>query len=383
MKLKTIIILTLTIFTIILSGCVSQIKLQGPFWKGQSDWNTYGGNIFRNNNSTSKLKFPLDFLWKYSGSAGISSQSPLIVDGVVFVDFLNGELNAINIENGVKVGNLNIRSAAVGCPVIDGSRLYIPISYNEYALRCYDVLDGQTEWEYKGQGIESSLLIVKDNLFCTTLDGKILCVNKLTGNIVWEYQASKSIHSSPASDSARIITGCDDGFVYALDIKEGTLLWKYYTGGPIFSTPLISDGKVYIGSDDNNFYCLNIENGLSTWTYNAESPIKAGSSISDSVIFFASLKGEIHALNKENGRTLWDFQAGGIVKTAPTITGDYLLFSCFDQKVYALNKKDGQKVWEYEADGRVITSPITWRDYLIICFENYYVAAFRSGGISK
>ena len=50
--------------------------------------------------------------------------------------------------------------------------------------------------------------------------------------------------------------GCDDGYLYAIDITSQELRWKHKAGGAIRSTIVASDGLVYFGTLDNHVYAL-------------------------------------------------------------------------------------------------------------------------------
>jgi outer membrane protein assembly factor BamB len=67
-----------------------------------------GGNLQKTNISNSKnvLTPPFSLLWEFSLEAGVSKNSISASDGVVFINTLNGELQALNITNGKSLGSL-------------------------------------------------------------------------------------------------------------------------------------------------------------------------------------------------------------------------------------------------------------------------------------
>ncbi len=69
----------------------------------------------------------------------------------------------------------------------------------------------------------------------------------------------------PRPGSGRVVFGCTDGAVYALDAQLGTLDWRFTTGGPIVACPRIDGDTVYIGSSDHIFRAIDLAEGEIIW----------------------------------------------------------------------------------------------------------------------
>lgn len=56
------------------------------------------------------------------------------------------------------------------------------------------------------------------------------------------------------------IVGCNDSYVYCVEVKSGLILWSFLCGDSIKSTcVLCQDKRIIFGSYDKHLYCLNIE----------------------------------------------------------------------------------------------------------------------------
>jgi outer membrane protein assembly factor BamB len=358
--------------------CASDIRLKHIYKNDPNNWADYSSNPSRTNRINSKFELPLKPAWEFKGSAGISQYQPIIVDSIIYIGFLNGELYALRMIDGKEIGHISLESSIIGNPVISRNMLYIPSSLGMNSLKSYDLVDGRFNWKKKIGGIESSILLIGNNIYAATLSGEVHCINKSNGETKWQYNVQDNIHSSPSIDSNLIVFGSDDGFLYALDITDGKFIWKFYTSGPIFSTPSIFQKNIYFGSDDGKFYSLSSKSGSLEWKFSAEAPIKSAAAIDDSCVFFGALNGKMYSLNRSNGKINWSFSANSIINTSPVICGDYLFLSSLDKKLYILDKVTGKKIWEYEVDGRIKSSPIIWKDYLLFCYEDSYIIAFKT-----
>jgi eukaryotic-like serine/threonine-protein kinase len=363
---------------ICLFSCASTIKLKAPLYIDDKSRVTYGSNITRNNISKYELTFPLEQVWEYSGNSGISPFAPAIADSTIFIGFLNGELHALNIFTGKKIGNVSMESAVNGSPFLERNAIYVPLANSENSLRAYDLTDGKLKWKKKIGGMESSPLVIGQNLFTASNDGEVQCIDKNSSNTKWKFNAPKEIHSTLAADSSLLFIGCDDGYLYSINMKDGSINWKFLAGAPVFSVPAIAGGKVYFGAENNRYFCVNIQDGLSEWMFDANSPVKYCSAVSDSSVYFTSVDGALYSLNKTNGKLNWTFKAKSVICAGPSISGKYILISSFDKKVYILEKETGKTAWEHEFEGRVKTTPVFWNGYLIVCYEDYNIMAFRS-----
>src|SRR5262245_36728627 len=72
----------------------------------------------------------------------------------------------------------------------------------------------------------------------------------------WSFHAAKGIVSSPVVAGGRVLFGCDDGNVYALDAHSGELRWTFQTGDVVEAPPLVNAGGVFLGSSNGFFYAL-------------------------------------------------------------------------------------------------------------------------------
>ena len=52
--------------------------------------------------------------------------------------------------------------------------------------------------------------------------------------------------------------GSLDGKVYCLDALSGAFIWSYTTGNSVYSSPAVAHGKVYVGSLDGNLYAFGL-----------------------------------------------------------------------------------------------------------------------------
>ena len=374
-------ILALFVVLILLATGCAGIRIQRHLDQKPYDWVTYGGTVSRTNESFSTVVPPLKPMWEYDALAGISG-SPLVRDSVILVGTLRGELHAINIVTGDRIGYAVMESAVSGTPVWDEGNAYVTCALGTETLFCMSLHDAKRKWSGKYGPIETSPLLIGEFLYVVTLDGTLQCLKKADGVEFWKYEfAEKDVHkpvrSSPASDGEVIVFGSDGGGIYAVERLTGKLRWKYQAAASIFATPVLSNGVCVVGAIDGVLYALDTRTGELRWKYETGTRIFAPAAATQKQIFIGTADGKVTALSLESGKKLWSFSCRSVVSCAPLVAGDILYVGSQDRNLYALRVATGEKIWQYEAPGRIKVSPVIWGDMMLLTYEDRYISVLK------
>ncbi|MFP4115591.1 MAG: PQQ-binding-like beta-propeller repeat protein [Candidatus Aenigmatarchaeota archaeon] len=247
-------------------------------------------------------------------------------------------------------------------------------------------------------------------------------LNASNGDKLWNYSTGNAFFSSPAIEDIdgngerEIVTGGDDGCLYAFNYSKGSfgLYWKYEANSSVSSSPVVGevDGEksIFFGSfGDPGFYAVD-GSGEELWNFSTvnssgvfSSPALAEINGTRSVIF-GSYDGHAYSLNASDGSMLWNYSIGTQVEGTPVVskengeatvvigaddgtyafngTGDLkwsfgsgavrggiasaditgdgnneLVFGSDDNNTYALDQ-NGQQVWNFSTQDDVFSSPV-------------------------
>jgi outer membrane protein assembly factor BamB len=361
-------------------GC-SGWKIQKFSVRPDRDWLMSGRDAMRTSNAPEAVRPPLKFLWKYDASA--ATGSPVVADGIVFVGTYRGELHAISIARGERIGRISLEGPVHGTPVLDNSMIFVALSSGENTLVAIDVLSGDIVWKNKLGPIETSPVQYGRYLFVTTVEGLVYCVEKTTGEELWKFSIQnskkvKNIHSSPATDGTVLVFGCDDGMFIALDAKTGELRWKVQTKASIFGSPAIGADRVIIGSTDHRVYALNISDGSICWESDFNGVLYSSPAISDSTVVIGAANGNIRALSLRTGATLWEYHASSVVSVPVVLCKDVALCGTLDRFLYAFDIRSGEILWNTKVEGRIKNPPVSWKNMVFVPVEDKYIYAYIS-----
>ncbi|MEE9116493.1 MAG: PQQ-binding-like beta-propeller repeat protein, partial [Thermoplasmata archaeon] len=159
------------------------------------------------------------FLWQFEATGSVLS-SPVVHEGIVYFTSKDGYLYSVN-SNGELNWRVQIQESTSSPAILDG-RLYVGTGVdwaNPGKLVVYK-LDGSFLWDYEVSGpVQSSPVIADGNVYFATneLEGKVLCLDATTGELVWSHQPSPEsyILSSPVIADGNLFIGSDNGHIYA------------------------------------------------------------------------------------------------------------------------------------------------------------------------
>lgn len=220
-------------------------------------------------------------------------------------------------------------------PAIDDRYVYCTEYYKVYA---FDKNSGAEIWsaDVVGKNVYNPVIDGDRLYFATGLifqeDGYLYCLNKLSGEIVYQdtlpYMESRSqFGGSPA----------------------GVEVWQDY---------------VYVPADNRYLYCFDKNDGSLIWRFLADAPMQTPARVSDGIVYTGSLNRTCYAINAETGDLVWSYQTvGSIDRNPPQFYQDYVLFESGDILIF--EKNSGKLVAE-----------LTPRNGLY----SYFTAAWHSDG---
>jgi len=380
---RTIGSLLLAVLIAAASGC-SGVRLNKALSPGPSDWTMYGGGPTRANAMGTHVLPPFEFLWEYNAQAGLSA-TPLVSDSTMIVGTLHGEIQAVDLRTGRRLGYKTLEQPIVGTPALDGSRVILPLSGPEQSLVCLDLAGGREVWAADLGPVESSPLVLGDHVYITTLRGTVHCIDKDGGNEIWSFNSGtkdrrEAIRSSPAVEGRVLAFGSDDHSLYGLDRERGILLWKTPTGASIFATPLMANGLVIAGNLAGDVFALDALTGAVRWKYQTGSKVYASASVFQETVFIGCANGVLHALDTASGALRWTFSTGSVIGSPALAAGSLVYVGTLNKRLYALDAATGKERWSYEAEGRIRVSPVLWGDILLVTSEDKYITALKAKG---
>ncbi len=376
--------LALAALAVSLAGC-EVLQLGQPIRPAPGDWTALGGDPGHTFLvATGGPTPPLRLSWTYTAPAMTGRGSPIIVDDLVFVGTMQGEVHVVRLKDGEGVGYRKFGRSVESSPALSGSFLLIPNSEEGRAstLTGYDVTEGRQLFKLDIGAVESTPLIVGQRGYVTTLEGELVAVDLPGGAVAWKAKLPGPTHASPSAAAGLIVCATDAGIALAFDLETGKERWRHALDGPTRATPTVGGGAIYIGTERGTMHALSLVDGTEQWRAALKKPIPAQASLDTTVnrLYVGTSDGRFRALNTTSGDVLWTWTAKGPIVAPAAVVGDWVYVGSLSKQFVALSATTGVVGWETELKGRVKTAPAVARGTVVIASEDKYVYGFTMDG---
>jgi outer membrane protein assembly factor BamB len=366
---------------ILVAGCaglrVGRVLIPRP-----DDWSTFGRTPLRTSTTEVRIEPPLVQVWEYDLAAGTANGAPVIADSIVMVGTMRGELHAVRLADGKRIGWVSLGDAIHGTPVISGSTIIVPLANSRESVVAFNLAEGKPQWKQTCGNVETSLLLTDRNLYGGTTEGSLFCLDPQTGTTRWVFSlpnnsARKGIRSSPTAWRSLVVFGADDGCLYALDASTGKEQWKHTGEAPIVATPVADSTLLVVGTTTGKILALDPLTGNQRWRKDVGGPVYGHALLTMSLVVVVTTSGVIAGLSAQTGEQQWTTEVGGPILAGPSGAGGVAFVGTLRRELLALSLIDGKILWRGTTEGRIKTSPVISSGLVIITTDDRSMVAFR------
>jgi outer membrane protein assembly factor BamB len=365
------------LLAVVMAGC-TVMRFPRVMTIGDDDWSMEAGLALRTNSVAELVRPPYRLLWEFDTKAGVRSV-PLVRDSIVLLGNMRGDLALFDLANGKPLGTRSYGLSVEATPALAGYLIFVPV-LSEEGIVAIDVKDGSIRWKGSLGPVASAPLVVEELLYVATLGGKVHCLNRYTGEQLWEFtpqgKRPRSIRSSPALAEGMLVVGCDDGRLFGLDASTGTERWTFQAGGSIFATAVVTGSLVVAPSLDSTVYAVDRSSGSLRWRFDAGSIFYGPASTDGQYIYVGAGNGRLYCLEIASGTPVWTFATASVINSAPLVTQNAVVVGSLDRSLYIIDKANGKELWRHDIPGRVRVSPVLWRGFLVVASENRTLSVF-------
>ncbi|TCN55429.1 pyrrolo-quinoline quinone [Flavobacterium circumlabens] len=199
-----------------------------------------------------------------------------LLDGVLYVPFINGEIFAIDNQTGAvfwksRIGNSTDQIVLKDqIPVINDGKLFITAqNQNIYAL---DLKDGSLLWNYKLDSANNDIPVLYfDNKIFTQSGNYLYSFEANTGKLIYQKDFQEPMHGKPVTDGENVFIANEKNVVYALSPNKPEVLWQFKLDenqNNIKERIFCKDKKVYFaaqGPEVSSVYAVDSKTGTQLW----------------------------------------------------------------------------------------------------------------------
>lgn len=339
----------------------AEIKLT-PFWV--SDTLSKGNPGFRKINRFTPLKYENQIIvanaidgivsydinskskkWRFPVRYGVESAG-IIAGGMLFFGALNGEIYALNADNGQLIWRFETKNEIVAEPLLNNGVVYILNAAN--ALYALDASSGKQFWVYNRQETSSKMTVRGGSrptyhqgiIYAGFSDGNLVALNAQTGSAQWEVFLNKNprfkdIDASPVVDGDQIYVNSYDDKLYCLSKSAGTILWKSDFGGA--TAPIISGDKLIYSSSKGYLMSISKADGKLLWKKETSLGIFTEPILYKGNIVVGESQGSLLFFNMLSGEELASFDPGRGIMSRINIVDNVAYFISGEANIYGVS----------------------------------------------
>lgn len=238
--------------------------------------------------------------WLVSDLAAVQ---PLLIDAGRLYITLDGEMVALNTEDGKPLWRVPTGGPVSAVPIAKAGWLLIALDTGE--LKALRGETGETVWTAKFKSpIKTTPVIVGDRLYVAPQDNRLVAIDLPDGKQLWEETFEANVTAIGAQEH-RVFAGTRLNF-YALD-HGGEIKWKRRIGAEVIGQPATDDSTVYTAYTDNTLLALDANNGGLRWREALTYRPVAGPVRADDTVLLTGLSPVLHGYTMKDGKAQPDF----------------------------------------------------------------------------
>jgi outer membrane protein assembly factor BamB len=326
--------------------------------------------------------------WHFDPGTSFRS-SPVVADGVAYVEDTTGHLYAVDIRNGGLIWTWTLASGASlnGAPAVDPAAGLVFVTASDGSLTAVSTGNGAAAWNVSVGGNLTGPTLADGRIYVASSTGTVESLLEATGVVVWSVDLGSSVGGSPAVDPSadRMVVGLASGAVEALNLSSGTSLWNFTTGGPVTAAVAVVAQTVFFGSTDHSVYALSESSGVKIWSYRTGGPVADTPAYSThgtaggGELLIGSNDGYFYEIQASNGSVNFKFDYSSPVVGVAAAQG-VVVIETASGKVSGDRTFVGDEQWEDSLHGALCTAPTIVDGAVYVAAENGNLYAFTSYG---
>ncbi len=272
-----------------------------------------------------------------SGGVGVG-------DGLVLLGTTDGEIVALNVDDGSHAWTTRLGSEVLATPTT-------------------------------GEGL----------VFTQTIDGRMVALDRDSGEVRWTYDNQVPVltlrgTSSPVYRGGIVYGGFANGKVVAFRASNGEPIWEHRVMLPegrseldrmvdVDSKPLVAGPAIFVGAYHGRVKGLSARDGRARWEYELSTYLDLASGYEQ--VYAIDEDDKITALDINSGDEIWsqnDFRLRGL--SSPVAFSNYVVVGDEEGYLHVLAQRDGRHLGRRKIDGGGIrTNPIV-ADSVLYIYDN-------------
>ena len=294
--------------------------------------------------------FPLQVHWATDlGQPSVAP--PAFDDHRAYVPLRDGTLTAVQLSNGAVVWSIEQPTRV---PPVVGGGIVVIASGSQLIGRHVD--DARHLWTTDiGSTVSAPLLWTAGWLVAVLENGEVITLRGVDGFEFWRVNVSGELTTRPSVAGKELFVPVRDGRIIALDLLTGERVWEsMLAGSPQEVLPL---DDLFVGATDNFFYRLSRTDGRMHWRWRTGGDIVGPPAVDERHVVFVSLDNMVRALDRDSGALRWRRPLTGRPTGGPQAVAEMVFVSGVSPELRAFDMTSGRSAGVMRSPGEFAAPP--------------------------
>ncbi|MDR3328944.1 MAG: PQQ-binding-like beta-propeller repeat protein [Prevotellaceae bacterium] len=359
------------IFFLLLYSCQSAQQGDG---KGSGSWPIFRGNPALSGYADISLSRTPTLLWAYKSGERTSS-SPVVQEQTTYWSDKRGRIYGVNIA-GEQCFSYSFNSAVEASPTICDSVLYI--GRIDGTMSAISLATADTLWSFETQGQISAppnmeMFGETAAIVFGSYDSYLYCIDRQTGKELTRYASGYYINGAAALWQGSLIFGGCDSWLRVVSSATGLPSDSLKLDTYIPASPAVDNGACYVADHFGNVYELAIDDGKIRRSKKVVAATDESSAfvsvpaLSPTTLFVLSDDRNLYAIDRKSGHVRWKYlQKGSAGESSPVVCRDKVIACTKSGIVSLLSAESGELLWEYDTGEPITACPAVISGYFFI-----------------
>lgn len=328
----------------------------------------------------------LSLVWKVDTRAASNNAAyrlqPLHLGDRVYTIDTGGNISSVDLQRGRTLWKYPTGLAAIAG--LGGNEKIVVATSQDGDIAAYRLLEKglQPLWQVRVDSeIRARPVVDEGQVFLRSVDGKIRSLDITDGSQQWVLSRrvpalSLTGNSEPLVEARSVYVGFDDGKLIAIDRRSGQIVWETTVSIPGGRTEVerlvdldgnfvMRDGILYVSSFQGRLVAIQAVSGDLLWSRQFSS--YQAIAIDDNAVYLSSDSSDLWAIDRRTGSAFWKQEALHARRlTAPAIVDDKLVVADFEGYLHWLSRADGSLIGRIRTgEARSYVQPMSWRNSVL------------------
>lgn len=296
--------------------------------------------------------------WSFRTDAAIDAP-PLVTNGLVYVAGRDRCLTAMSCADGAVQWRtpLGFYSDAAVTPVVTATGLVVATATGE--IVCVNPLTGEVLWRRDlGSPCDRALVTgAAETVLAACGDGSIRAVRAADGTDAWR-MPTNSLSAAPAVvDDAEIAYVDVRGALAFASRADGKQRPGYVQPATLKGVPVVEDGRIWVRATDGSIHVIAVTSRRPLLRCPVPSAADVPPAVVGEVAYALTSDGVAIAI-RASGETLFRAKFDDTPSAAPAVSKGRLYVPCASGRLHVLDASTGTTIWTFDAKSRITAPPV-------------------------